>query len=164
MIKNFPHTSNRLKKKNSGLLRGLKPWPRDTIAMLYQLSYEATDVGSRSIVGSYVPVKEMSVKDIWNKSYMNYGSPEFFSGFFTQLHKLRSLRRSFLHFQNSEYRSNDVNNPWTWCTRWTKRWPTFWHENQCPTGRASFWVKFPNVRKNARGMPGEWEVLELTGK
>ena len=25
-------------------------------------------------------------------------SPEFFSGFFTQLHKLRSLRRSFLHF------------------------------------------------------------------
>ena len=44
-------------------------WPRDTGAMLYQLSYEATDVRSRSIVGSYVPVKEMSVTDIWNKSY-----------------------------------------------------------------------------------------------
>ena len=46
-------------------------WTRDlaiTGAMLYQLSYEATDVGSRSIVGSYVPVKEMSVNDIWNKS------------------------------------------------------------------------------------------------
>ena len=27
-------------------------------------------------------------------------SPEFFSGFFNQLHNLRSLRRSFLHFQN----------------------------------------------------------------
>ena len=27
----------------------LNPWPRDTGAMLYQLSYEATDVGSRSI-------------------------------------------------------------------------------------------------------------------
>ena len=26
------------------------------------------------------------------------------------------------------------------------------------------WVKFPTVRKNARGMPGEWEVLELAGK
>ena len=26
-------------------------------------------------------------------------SPEFFAGFFTQLHKLRSLRGSFLHFQ-----------------------------------------------------------------
>ena len=39
---------------------GLNPWPRDTGAMLYQLSYEATDVGSRSIVSSYVPVKEMS--------------------------------------------------------------------------------------------------------
>ena len=48
-------------------------WTRDpaiTRAMLYQLSYEATDVGSRSIVGSYIPVKEMSVNDIWNKSYM----------------------------------------------------------------------------------------------
>ena len=53
-------------KKNSGLQRGLNQWPRDTSAMLYQLSYEATDVGSRSIVGSsaYVPVKEMSVNDI----------------------------------------------------------------------------------------------------
>ena len=51
-------------KKKSGLERGLNPWPRDTGVMLYQLSYEATDVGSRSIVGSYVPVKEMSVNDI----------------------------------------------------------------------------------------------------
>ena len=61
-------------EKNSGLQRGLNPWPRDTGAMLHQLSYEATDVGSRSIVGSYVPVKEMSVNGIWNKSYMNYGN------------------------------------------------------------------------------------------
>ena len=37
-------------EKNSGLQRGLNPWPRDTGAMLYQLNYEATDVGSRSIV------------------------------------------------------------------------------------------------------------------
>ena len=38
-------------------------WTHDlaiTGAMLYQLSYEATDVGSRSVVGSYVPVKEMN--------------------------------------------------------------------------------------------------------
>ena len=61
-------------EKNSGLQWGLNPWPRDTGMMLYQLSYEATDVGSRSIVGSYVPVKEMSVGDIWNKSYMNCGN------------------------------------------------------------------------------------------
>ena len=40
----------------------MNPWPRDTGAMLYQLSYEATDVGSRSIVGSYVPVK-------WNEKF-----------------------------------------------------------------------------------------------
>ena len=46
---------------------------RFTGAMLYRLSYEATDVGSRSIVGSYVLVKEMSVNDIWNECqwYMN---------------------------------------------------------------------------------------------
>ena len=49
------------KKKNSGLQRGLNPWPRDTGAMLYQLSYEATDFGSRSIVGSSVPVKEIFI-------------------------------------------------------------------------------------------------------
>ena len=58
-------------EKNSGLQRGLNPWSRDTGVMLYQQSHEATDVGSRSIVGSYVPVKEMSVNDMWNKSYMN---------------------------------------------------------------------------------------------
>ena len=62
------------KKKNSGLQRGLNPWPCDTGAMLYQLSYEATDVGSRSIVGLYVHVKEMSGNDMWNKSYMNCGN------------------------------------------------------------------------------------------
>ena len=45
-----------------------------TGAMLYQLSYEATDGGSRSVVGSYVPVKEMSVNDLWNKSHMNHGN------------------------------------------------------------------------------------------
>ena len=84
-------------KKNSGLQQGLNPWPRDTVAMLYQLSYEATDAGGRSIVGSHVPMKEMSVNDIWNKSYMNCGNE--ISDFFTQLHKLPSLRRSFLHFQ-----------------------------------------------------------------
>ena len=47
-------------------------WTRDfaiTGVMLYQLSYEATDVGSTLMVGSYVPVKEMIVNDIWNKSY-----------------------------------------------------------------------------------------------
>ena len=61
-------------EKHSGLQRGLSPWPRNTGAMLYQLSYEAIDVGSRSILGSYVPVKEMSVNDIWNKSYRNCGN------------------------------------------------------------------------------------------
>ena len=46
-------------EKNLGLQRGLNLWPRDVCAMLYQLSYKATDVGRRSIVGSYVPVKEI---------------------------------------------------------------------------------------------------------
>ena len=51
-------------KKNSGLQWGLNRDLTITGAMLYQLSYEATGVGSRSTVGSYVPVKEMSVNDI----------------------------------------------------------------------------------------------------
>ena len=85
-------------KKNSGLQRGLNPWPRDTGAMLYQLSYEATDVGSRSIVGSYVPVKEMSVNDIWNKLYMNCGNEMNWpapnvSGFIAQLVEHRTGNR-----------------------------------------------------------------------
>ena len=41
-------------KKNSGFERGLNQWPRDTGAMFYQLSYEATDVGSRSIGIEYM--------------------------------------------------------------------------------------------------------------
>ena len=52
---------------------GLNLWPRDTSAMLYQLSYEAIDVGSRSIEDSYVPMREMNVNDIWNNSYVNCG-------------------------------------------------------------------------------------------
>ena len=47
-------------EKNLGLQRGLNLWPHDVGAMLYQLSYEATDVGSRSIiVGLYFPIKEI---------------------------------------------------------------------------------------------------------
>ena len=68
---------NCVKKPQKKIQDFNRVWTRDlaiTGAMLYQLSYEATDVGSRSIVGSYVPVKEMSVNDIWNKSYMNCGN------------------------------------------------------------------------------------------
>ena len=54
-------------KKNSGLQPGLNQWPCDTGAMLYQLSNEASDVGSRSIVGSFVPMKKMSVNDNYMK-------------------------------------------------------------------------------------------------
>ena len=39
-------------------------WTRDlaiTGKTLYQLSFETTDVGSRSVVGSYVPVKEIDL-------------------------------------------------------------------------------------------------------
>ena len=40
---------------NWGLQGDLNPWPRDT----GQLSYEATGVGSRSIMCSYVPLKDL---------------------------------------------------------------------------------------------------------
>ena len=54
--RNFDNCVKKPEKKISGLQRGLIPWSRDTGPTLYQLSYEATDVGSRSILGSYVPV------------------------------------------------------------------------------------------------------------
>ena len=45
-------------EKNSVLQRGLNPWPRDTGAMLFQLSYEATDVGSRYLWVHMFPWKK----------------------------------------------------------------------------------------------------------
>ena len=44
---NFMQLRKEAWKKNSGHQQGLNPWPCDIGAMLYQLSYEATDVGSR---------------------------------------------------------------------------------------------------------------------
>ena len=80
-------------EKNSGLQRDLNPWPRDTGAMLYQVSYEATDVGSRSIVGSYDPVKEMSFNDIWNKSYINCGNEMQLQKWWSQWTQFMQLRK-----------------------------------------------------------------------
>ena len=80
---------------------------------------------------------------------------------------LRPFARSFIGSQmlqqNSEYRSNDVNNHWTSCTRWAKRWPAFWHESQALQGGPHFGSNSPLYGKNVWGMPGEWEILELTG-
>ena len=48
-------------------------WTRDLaipVRCSNQLSYEATDVGSRSIVGSYVPVKEMSDNDVYEINHI----------------------------------------------------------------------------------------------
>ena len=108
-------------EKISGLQRGLNPFPRDTGAMLYQLSYQASDFVHIRFI-SYIINTHLFHGNIWTN---NWPAPNvsgfiaqlvehrtgiarsrvqtllkswFFSGFFTQLHKLRSLRRSFLHF------------------------------------------------------------------
>ena len=127
--------------------------PAINSAMLYQLSYEATDVGSRSIFFQaslrncincvhcddhffiFISFPQF-IYDLFHISFLSWQhiNPQFtsfqrqwlhssvgrashgitksrvqtslkswiFSGFFTQLHKLRSLRRSFLHFQNKD--------------------------------------------------------------
>ena len=62
-----------------------------------QLSYEATDVGSRSIVDSYVPVKEMCVNDIWNKSYMNCGNEIKTKKWSSQWKQFMKLRKEALN-------------------------------------------------------------------
>ena len=83
--------------------------------MLYQLSYEATDVGNRSIVGSYVPVKEMSVNDMWNKSYMNCGNEmkmKKWSSQWTQFMQLRKeawKKNSRLNFFFQAYLHSCIN-------------------------------------------------------
>ena len=102
-------------EKNSGLQRGLNPWRRNTGAMLYQLSYEATDVRGRSILSlEHMNPQLTCSQPQWLHSSVGRASHRycevtgsnpvevvnFFSGFLTQLHKLRSLRRSFLHFRN----------------------------------------------------------------
>ena len=55
-------------------------------------------------------------------------SPEFFSGFFTQLHKLRSLPRSFLHFHfistvHIWFISYIINTHFFHGNIWTHNWP-----------------------------------------
>ena len=63
----------RRQKKNSGLQRDVNPSPRDPGAMLYQPSYAATDSGSRSILGSYVPVpKDMNVNNLYDFFHMHH--------------------------------------------------------------------------------------------
>ena len=80
-------------EKNSGLQRGLNPWPRDTGAMLKQLSYEATDVGS--------------VNDIWNKSYMNCGNE-------MKMKKWSWQWTQFMQLRKEAWKKNqDFNGVWT---------------------------------------------------
>ena len=48
-------------------------WTRDFAVPMWccnQLSYEATDVGSWSIMCSYVPVKEMNLKDVYEINHI----------------------------------------------------------------------------------------------
>ena len=117
-------------KKNSGLQN---PWPRD-----YQCdglpSYEATDIGSWSIVGSYVPVKEVSVNDIWNKSYMNAEKEM----------KWRNNRRSEMQFMQlrkeawKKFRTSTGFEPMTsWLLVW---WSTNWAMKPLMLGAGQFWV------------------------
>ena len=47
-------------------------WTRDPEMLVWfsnQLSYEATDIGSMLIVGSFVPMKKISVNDIYEISH-----------------------------------------------------------------------------------------------
>ena len=58
-------------EKKSGLQLGFKPVTSAIpVRCSNQLSYEATDVGSRSIMGSYVPVKEQSVNDVYEINHI----------------------------------------------------------------------------------------------
>ena len=75
--RNFCNCVKKPEKKNSGLQRGLNPWPRDAGATLYQLSYEATDVGRswEQVNFGFICSRERYEGDwcIWSKSYVNCG-------------------------------------------------------------------------------------------
>ena len=67
------NSTERSLRKSSGLQRGLnRPWPHDAGEMLNrQLNYEAPDVGSWSIEGSYVPVNEgMNVNNAYEINHI----------------------------------------------------------------------------------------------
>ena len=151
MIKNFPHASNRLFKSkfppNHNLGTKLPKYLKSAKTVLPRFVRSNNIVHFRQPAFNWLFQATCKRTQCWELLANNVA--------LTMLRPFAcSFKGSQMLQQNSEYRSNDVNNPWTWCTRWTKRWPTFWHESQCPPGRASFWVKFPTVRKNTCGMPG----------
>ena len=62
------------KKKIQELINGV--WTRDLaipVRCSNQLTYQATDVGSWSIMCSYVPVKEMNMIDVYGINHKNWG-------------------------------------------------------------------------------------------
>ena len=125
----------------------------DTCAMLYQLCYEATFISAVHMwFISYIINTHFFHGIIWTHNWPAPNvsgfiaqmvehrtgiarsrvqtplSPEFFSGFFTQLHKLRSLRLSFLqlHFISAVYIwfiSYIINIHFFHGIIWTHNWP-----------------------------------------
>ena len=147
MVKNLPHASNRLFKSK------FPPKHNRNISSLGKLSYGDLFIPITLFISESPHLNGLfqttcKRTQCW-ELLANNVAPTMLRPF------SRSFKGSQMSQQNSEYRSNDVNNLRTRSTRWTKHWPTFWHESQCPTGRDSFWVKFSTVRKNARGMPGK---------
>ena len=88
----------RSQKKNSGLQRDLNPSPRDIGAMLYQPSYAASDGGSRSILGSYVPCRKIWTSIIYMISFICIiqGINSFY-----KLHVLKYLTPIFISYVSS---------------------------------------------------------------
>ena len=75
-------------EKISGLQRGLNPFPRDTGAMLYQLSYQASDVVHIWFI-SYIINTHLFHGNIWTN---NWPAPNV-SGFIAQLVEHRTGNR-----------------------------------------------------------------------
>ena len=150
MIKNFLHASNRLFKSK------FPPKHNRNISSLGKLSYGDLFIPITLFI-SKIPHLTGSFKLRANGRNVGSCWPTMLRPF------ARSFKGSQMLQQNSEYRSNDVNNHWTSCTRWAKRWPAFWHESQALQGGPHFGSNSPLCWKNVWGMPGEWEILELTG-
>ena len=103
------------------------------------------------------------LKQLWNKFCKSFSHNEYrvqlvFAPHFRQKH-IPQYNYVKQQQQKNPRGINKGNDPWMQLTCWIKelqnpfasdRWQTFWHSVKCPTGRASFWVKFPTVRSLTR--------------
>ena len=117
MIKNFPHAANRLFKSKfppkHNLGTRLPKYLKSRKIVLRRFVRSNNIVHFRKPAFNWLFQATCKRTQCW-ELLANNVAPKMLRPFAC------SFKGSQMLQQNSEYRSNDVNSPWTWCTRWTK--------------------------------------------